>query len=116
MQEFMGQNSIILNVSLMNKSRLQRRYDLWEEKLQSFGQNLGDYFVDNVAKTYKSKLMSCVGAIELGNQSNKIVILASQQIVVVEKMPNANQNISFNQILIFLVKESSKTIKSRSFG
>jgi hypothetical protein len=77
-KKLMGQNCDVLNVSLRDKSRLKRGNDLWEKDFESVGQNLRNNPVDNVAKSNRSELVSCMRATELVNQSYKGVILTSQ--------------------------------------
>ena len=100
----MSQDSVVLNVPIWNKGRLQGGDDLWEEKFQSGSKNFGDNFVKDVTQADRPILVSGLRATKLGNESNKGVILISWKGMINEKASYAQHHISFDDTPILFVE------------
>ena len=74
----MSKNCIVLDISIKNKGRLEGRNSLWEERFQPISKDLGDKLVDNVAQTYRPKLIDRMRATTLlrnGRDEGVILLL-----------------------------------------
>lgn len=69
MHDLMSDNGVIMNIPNRDKSHLERRDTIIKVRLKSLSKNLGDSFVNGIAKADGSVVSQFTGILTLGNKS-----------------------------------------------
>jgi len=113
MKNLMSENSIIVNRSTLQKSRLSRKDNLMKERLKSGRQDFGDNLIVEIYNTNRPKMMHRRRIIYLRYKSNICVIEFLKHKTSPKKgLHRSNSIASYNRPISF-IKKTCHTIRTR---
>lgn len=74
MKDFISDDNIVHDQPTQNKHTLIRGDDVWEDEVESLGQNFSNNLVNDITKADWHILLYHVKCLDFGNEGNKCVI------------------------------------------